>query len=470
VQFSTGVFVFVFMPIALLSFLLARSVQLRQVLLVVAGYVFYGYHDWRYCALLAAITVVGFAAARLIEGSTGTRRARLTTAASLTTVLGVLWFFKYFDFFAGSLNALAGGGLVPVLSIALPLGLSFYAFNSISYIVDVSAKRTKASRSLLEYSAAVSFFPQLISGPLVRFHEIVTGLRDPRGHALGDRIVRGGWFFTSGLAKKVIIADSLARCVDPLVADVGSLSTLAAWQAALGYAFQIYYDFSGYSDMAVGLGLMFGIELPWNFDRPYNALGIRDFWRRWHISLSRWLRDYVFLPVSYSLSRKVGEFRALGFNQDYWIYATATLLTMALAGLWHGARWTFVVWGCYHGILLTTDQFGSKRLKRLPRPAYGLCTFLCVVMGWVVFRSPDLNTAVSWMHRMVVPVSSPAGAGPWGLSILLVACSVAVVRIPEIKDLKAPLNVRTAVIQGFLLFVSLLFMNNNQAAFLYYQF
>lgn len=468
-QFSSVEFIFVFLPIVLFLCLLINQVRTRLILLTIAGYVFYGYNDWRYCALLAGVSVAGFSFALWIEDSHGELKKRMITTAGVSFFVGTLVFFKYLNFVTESLNTVFGATLMPALAVSLPIGISFYTFNSISYILDVRAERTKASKSLIEYFSYIALFPQLISGPLLRFGEIAPELRALGVRVNGERFIRACWIFAIGLVKKVVIADTLGTYVNPMVADVATLSTLAAWQAALAYTFQLYYDFSGYSDMAVGLGLLFGLTLPWNFDSPYRSMGIRDFWRRWHISLSRWLRDYLFLAISYPLSRRTGDFKLLGFRQDYWLYAIAAIFTMTLAGLWHGARWTFVIWGCYHGILLAIDQFSSRKFKRLPKSIYSLATFLLVLFGWVIFRSPDLTTAGVWIHRMLYP-SCIVSHWSIGLTILLGFCTYAVIFIPEVKDINLRISTRSAILMGFLFFMSILFMNGHDSVFLYYQF
>jgi alginate O-acetyltransferase complex protein AlgI len=274
-----------------------------------------------------------------------------------------------------------------VLRIALPLGISFYTFQSMSYTIDVYRGRATALKDFIDFACYVSLFPQLVAGPIIRFAEIEDQLRGRRETV--EKFARGVAFFSLGLAKKVLLANPCGKVADT-VFDAGSVLLVDAWYGALAYAFQIYFDFSGYTDMAIGLGLMLGFVLPKNFDSPYKADSITDFWRRWHMSLSNWLRDYLYIPLGGSQK---------GPRRTY----INLLLVMLLGGLWHGAAWNFVLWGGFHGVLLALERARGKRslFEPLPRPLRVAGTFLLVLVSWVIFRSDNLPNAGALLANMV---------------------------------------------------------------------
>ncbi len=259
------------------------------------------------------------------------------------------------------------------------------------------------------------------------------------------------------MVKKVIVADTIAQLINPMLASYNTLSTVGAWGAALGYTYQLYYDFSGYSDMAIGLGYLFGIRIPQNFNAPYQALGSRDFWRRWHISLSTWLRDYLYISLG-------GNRKGVTRTQ------INLILTMLLGGLWHGASWTFVVWGLYHGVLLIVDRLAEPLTSRLPQLVYRCVTFLLVIVGWVLFRSTDFPMAAGWLQRMAG--QGPAGADglPLPLLAMVVLCFAASNILPSSWDFPFKPTLRWAILSATCLFVAYLFMNGRDTVFLYYQF
>ncbi|MGH9174561.1 MAG: MBOAT family O-acyltransferase, partial [Vicinamibacterales bacterium] len=381
--FNSLQFLFGFLPIVYFVFWRLRSRQTRYIWLTLTGYVFYSFWDYRFCSLMALSTIVSYAAGRGMLAHPHRKRVYLWTAVA--TDLALLGFFKYAGFAMRStseLAALFGWNLaVPAWNIVLPIGISFYTFHTITYIVDAYRGVIVPTKNFFEFSAYVSLFAQLVAGPIVRFRQIEADLEDLDG-ADKRRDLDVGWsFFTIGLIKKVLIADGLALLIDPMWATAGTLSTPDAWLAALGYTYQLYFDFSGYSDMAVGLGLMFGLRLPQNFNSPYKAVDIADFWRRWHISLSTILRDYLYIPLGGSRGGSLMTYRNL-------------LITMLLGGLWHGAAWTFVIWGGYHGVLLCLHRLTAHRTAILPLAIRQLSTFGLVVLGWVWFRSPTVADAL----------------------------------------------------------------------------
>ena len=335
----------------------------------------------------------------------------------MTVDLALLGVFKYANFALTSLNDLSsrwgGHWSFTTLDVILPVGISFYTFHTVTYIVDAYRGVITPTRSFVEFASYVSLFPQLVAGPIVRFRQIEDDLGDvDRAERRAD--LDTGWsFFAIGFIKKVLIADTIGGIVTPALADYAHLSTVGAWLCLLGFAYQIYYDFSGYSDMAVGLGYMFGLRLPQNFDSPYRATDMADFWRRWHISMSSFFRDYVFLPLGGGRGSRLALYRNL-------------MLTMLLVGLWHGAAWTFVIWGAYMGALLVLHHAIAPFWAALPLPARRAGTFLLFVVGLAFFRADSvpmalqlLGTLFSWQ-----PGPSPVGAEVLG-ALLLIAGAAA---------------------------------------------
>ncbi len=376
--FNSQAFILLFLPVVLgLYYALAHNRVARQLLIVLASMGFYGWWDWRFVPLLAALTVANW----LIAQWFGRAQARWIPVLGVVVNLAVLGLFKYADFLRGTVFDLAGQPWQP-WSLILPLGISFFVFQKISYLIDLR-RGDRHIYGFLDFCMFVGFFPQLIAGPLVRHNEIIHQFRaDPRGPAMWENLGRGFFLFVVGVTKKVALADTLAMAADPLFAKAATtaLNATEAWTAAGAYTLQIYFDFSGYSDMAIGLALMFGLVLPFNFDAPYRAVSIRDFWRRWHMTLSRFLRDYLYIPLG---GNRCGPVRQ----------AANVVLTMLLGGLWHGANWTFVAWGGLHGGALAVNHLWAQTGLRLPKVAGWALTMLFVICGWVLFRSPDFSTA-----------------------------------------------------------------------------
>jgi alginate O-acetyltransferase complex protein AlgI len=387
--FSSYTFLFQFLPATVLAFAAARRHSPRAGIMVLAGasLVFYG--AWRpvYLLLLVASVAVNFGLGLRMEDPLR-RRAIGTFGVALN--LAVLCYFKYTNFIFDSLNTLTGAPL-PFFNIVLPLGISFFTFQQIAYLVDVM-RGAKVERDVVSYTLFVSFFPHLIAGPLVHHAEMIPQFKRGRTGRSAVLAARGLAIFAAGLFKKVVIADNLAQFVSPVFAHLdagGGVTTPWAWLATLAYSLQIYFDFSGYSDMAIGLALLFGIRLPVNFRSPYRAISIVEFWRRWHITLSRFLRDYLYIPLG---GNRFGEQRRY----------INLLVTMLLGGLWHGAAWNFVVWGGLHGSYLCINHLWRAWRRREKRaPAGGLAaracswaiTFFAVVVAWVFFRARTADGA-----------------------------------------------------------------------------
>ena len=470
--FNSNVFLFAFLPVVFSLFWLSRTKQQRYLVLAVSGYVFYGYWDWRFCFLLLFSSLVSFTAGIMIDRtpSPGARRAWMI--ASVAVDLSVLGFFKYYDFVAGNLDRLLPGANLPLLHVVLPIGISFYTFHTISYIVDVARGRVRATHDLFEYLAYVSLFSQLVAGPIVRYREIEEDLERIDGPPREDHLARGIGFFVVGLVKKAVIADAIAGWIDPLLAVPASLSTAGAWMAALGYSLQLYYDFSGYSDMAVGLGLMFGLRIPQNFNAPYRALGISDFWHRWHISLSSWLRDYLYIPLGGNRGGSLQTHRNL-------------MLTMILGGLWHGAAWNFAAWGCYHGLLLVGHRLAQPALERVTQVARGMwrtpwfvlrlfIMFHLTCYGWLLFRAKSF----AQIAHMTGVLSQPLAAVPVEtLSRVAVLCAPVIIvqiiqyrtgRLEFLRHPWLPLAGKAAFYSALL--YCALFHGAAPQAFVYFQF
>ncbi|MDR1605137.1 MAG: MBOAT family protein [Gracilibacteraceae bacterium] len=386
--FSSVTFLYWFLPIVLaLYFITPRpggSLRWRNAILLIASLVFYAWGEPVYVLLMAAEAVSGWLGGLLIDRWRGRPGARAALVCSLAVGIGGLMFFKYADFFLANVNTLFGAGL-SLLRLALPIGISFYTFQIMSYTIDLYRGRTAVQRSLAAFCTYVMLFPQLIAGPIVRYVDVekeLTGRRHtPLDFALGARR------FIIGLSKKVLIANVLGE-----LADLGKNSTenslLFAWLYIVAYAFHIYFDFSGYSDMAIGLGRMFGFHFLENFNYPYIARSVTEFWRRWHISLSGWFRDYVYIPLG---GNRVAPARHI-FN---------ILFVWFLTGFWHGAGWNFILWGLYFALLLLLEKYAlHSLLARLPRPFAHAWVALCVLVSWAFFDAPNLAAALAVIGHM----------------------------------------------------------------------
>lgn len=395
--FNSFVFLLLFLPAALILHAGVERYRpsLRLPLLVVLSFVFYGYWDWRFVPLLAFSVGSNWLIAQLFLA---TKRPSVVAGAIIFN-LGVLAVFKYANFFA-DLAALVPGVPERHLDWALPLGISFFTFHHIMYLVDL--RRGIAPRfDLTRYALYIAFFPQILAGPLVRWREIMHQF-DERPYQRADadeRIARGLMLLTAGLAKKVFLGDPLSEIANPVFAAAAAGKTLGvveAWQGTLAFTFQIYFDFSGYTDMALGIALLFGIVLPQNFDVPYRASSLQDFWRRWHMTLSRFLRDYLYIPLG-------------GNRHGFAVQLGALFATMALGGLWHGAAWTFVAWGVMHGLGLCAGLVWRRNGWRMPTLLGWGLTFLFVVAAWVLFRAQTFPAALAIYKGL-------AGIGPKGFA------------------------------------------------------
>ncbi|MBI5723511.1 MAG: MBOAT family protein [Planctomycetes bacterium] len=467
--FSSHIFLFYFLPAGLLLYYLCPR-RLKQAVLTILSYIFYGWANPLFALLMLATTLIDYIAGLAMTGQfrlSAWRRAvpplppggarsagqKAALICSVAANLAILGFFKYFNFAAENYNwfvtaaGISGLRLDSVMRVVLPLGISFYTFQSMSYAIDVYRGRAAAARNFADYACFVSMFPQLVAGPIIRFTEVAGQLKN-RSHTF-EKFARGTAFFAMGLAKKILLANPCGQVADA-VFDAGSRGVAEAWAGAVAYSMQIYFDFSGYSDMAIGLGLMLGFVFPKNFDSPYLSRSITEFWRRWHISLSTWLKDYLYIPLG-------GNRKGAGRT-----YANIAIV-MLLGGLWHGAAWTFLIWGAMHGALLMLERTGGKKgfWSRLPAPAATACTFVFVSLTWVFFRSPDLISAMQYLGNMFGLGGEQQGSAllggiilrPYYLASLGAACCVTWLA-PQTWDFTRTLTAPKAALAGLLVLIS----------------
>ncbi|HSJ50179.1 MAG TPA: MBOAT family O-acyltransferase [Actinomycetota bacterium] len=399
--FPTTDFAIFFAVVFALHWVLNPHRRLWKWFMLAASYTFYAWWDWRLVWLLALVSALAQAGALWVEAQDDERRRKGRTVVVVLSLLLPLAWFKYYGFFALNLaNAFESIGLsapLPLLQVILPVGISFYTFMAISYVVDVSRLEITPA-PWLDVFVYLAFFPHLVAGPIVRGDELLPQIRRERDSRRVD-LSRAGYLILGGLFKKIVVSTFLAaHIVDPVFGSPEAHSALETLFAIYGYAIVIYTDFSAYSDIAIGSALLLGFEFPQNFDRPYAATSLRDFWRRWHITLSRWLRDYLYIPLGGS---RFGDGRA----------AAAILATMLLGGLWHGAGWTFVAWGAMHGVSQVIGRARRRRRRELGLPAEPtagaqlvrarLVTFHLVCLGWVLFRADSVGTAVRVLGRLL---------------------------------------------------------------------
>jgi len=466
--FNSYEFIFLFLPIVLIGYYLLVPERGRLIFLTLVSYVFYGWWDYRFCSLMFLTTVIDYVAGLKIYQARTPRGKRAWLLVSIVSGLLLLGFFKYYELLARSTNEVATWfrgapvQLLPILHLILPIGISFYTFHSMSYTIDVYRGIVKPARRFSDFTCFVALFTQLVAGPIIRYHDLADQLVF-RTHTW-DKAARGITFFVMGLVKKVILADGVAPIV-ARVFDMPSPGFVESWLGVVSYAMQIYFDFSGYSDMAVGLGYLFGFQIPQNFNSPYKAASITDFWRRWHISLSTWLRDYLYISLG---GNRLGNFRTY----------LNLFITMLLGGLWHGANWTFVIWGGYHGALLAIERAAGKRslVSSLPLPLQRAVTFVLVLIGWVLFRCSTLDQAgalfsgMLGLHGAGVSVWPFLALAPWCGLILVLALAVTW-SLPNTWEINwRPgfwLTIALAVL--FLICLAVILVNSS-SPFLYFQF
>ncbi len=397
--FNTLLFLYLFLPICLFFVTIARK-DMKNAFLLFASFIFYAWGGVSYVAILAGSTLANYFIGLALGNASkkGVRKAWFITGILVNVV--PLLVFKYTGFFIENLNVLTcffGLSPLTVQEIVLPLGISFYSFKAVTYLVSLRRGEVPVQRNYIDLALYIAFFPSVLSGPIDPYRTFFPQLRERRLTVEG--FTSGIRRFALGLGKKMFIANTLAVVADQVFDSPHAiLSTPLAWLGLICFGLQIYYDFSGYTDMAIGLGQMFGFRLSENFNFPYIAQSVKDFWRRWHLTLSGWLRDYIFLPIAYSLSRKMKKERYLSVRSDQLIYFMATTVTFFVCGFWHGAAWNFIVWGLLHGLMLIIEQFGLRMiLKKLFPPLRTLYTLFFVMLAWVFFRTSTLADAFSFI-------------------------------------------------------------------------
>jgi len=471
VLFPTVDFAVFFALVFVGHWLLAPRARAWRWFMIAASYVFYAWWDWRFVPLLIGVSALAQVGALLVERYPDEWRRRLAMGAGVVAVTAPLALFKYYGFVALELANLLGSPPLPLAQLVLPVGVSFYTFMAISYVVDVYRRDTELA-STGDVFLYLSFFPHLVAGPIVRPEELIPQIatrRDPRS----IDVAGAAWLIMGGLFKKVVISSYVvAQIVDPVFGDPGGHSALETLMAIWGYAVVIYADFSGYTDIAIGVARLLGFEFPQNFDRPYAARTVQEFWRRWHMTLSRWLRDYLYIPFG---GNRKGRLRTY----------VNLLLTMAIGGLWHGAAWTFVLWGLLHGAYLVAGQIVARgrAVGELAEPSAGrwrpwlqrLATFHLVCLGWVLFRADSLDTAVDVLGRLVGGWDEPTTLVTPAL-VLAVFGMLAVQVIP--RGASAAIRERLAVMRpvplgvalGLTLFAITTMGPQGVAPFIYFQF
>lgn len=483
--FSSHIFVFYFLPLALLLYY-AVPRRGQHVMLILLSYLFYGWANPLFVLLMFASTLTDYVSGLVISGQRpdwgddksiplerGGPRSRLQKGALVATIclnLCLLGFFKYFNFGIDSYNALVASlGLDDArwqtfFRVTLPLGISFYTFHAMSYAIDVYRGDARAIRNYIDYACYVAMYPQLVAGPIIRFQDVADQL-EYRTYSV-EKFARGVAFFGFGLAKKVLLANPCGKVAD-MAFDAGSVGTADAWMGVVGYAFQIYFDFSAYSDMAIGLALMLGFVFAKNFDSPYRAQSITEFWRRWHISLSTWLRDYLYVPLG---GNRKGPERT---------YVNLAIV-MVLGGLWHGASWNFVIWGALHGALLAFERAQGKDsvYSNLPGPLKTALTFVIVCFTWVFFRAETLPQAVAYCASMLGLAHSVPADGlvasviyqPYYLGSLA-AAAVVTWSFPQTWDFTRRITLPRAALALVLMWLALLVLTTQSFnPFIYFMF
>ena len=448
----------------------------QNLMLLAASYVFYGAWDWRFVSLLIGSTVIDFYVARYIASHRDARTRKLAVVLSLAYNLGVLAFFKYFNFFADGLTrvlGLAGLRADPVtLHIILPMGISFYTFMTISYVIDVYRREIEPAKTLTDFALFVAYFPHLVAGPILRASKLLPQITHPR---IVNRAqsTEGFWLVAWGLFQKMFVADNLAPLVQAAFSPSASPSGAAVLAGTYAFAFQIYGDFAGYSNMARGISKLLGIELNVNFRFPYFVTSPQEFWRHWHISLSTWLRDYLYIPLGGSHGSTLATRRNL-------------MITMLLGGLWHGAAWTFVLWGFYQGLALIVGHsirdWSERRGISIPeglhwkRVALGLLMFHVTCFGWLIFRANSIAQVGSLSERLardLVPSAPALGALLLPIALLVLPWLVVHIYQARKESESAPLNLIPPVryaLYGAVFYLVLLFGSFEGAQFIYFQF
>ncbi len=389
--FASITFLLYFLPIFILIYHFIPK-NWKNGIILLASILFYSWGGPKFIFVILLTTFLDFFLVQKMYYAQSKSQKNIFLILSLCLNLGILFYFKYANFFVDNLNAFLGLN-IPLKKLLLPIGISFYTFESITYVVDVYRNVHPPLKNFWHYQTYILLFPKLIAGPIVRFHEIADQITDRK--ETYDKKIHGLILFCLGLAKKVILANTIGRQADEIFSmPIENIDTAAAWVGALSYTFQIYFDFSGYSDMAIGLCKIMGFEIPENFNNPYTSQSITEFWRRWHITLGRWMKSYLYIPLG---GNKISTIRTL---INLWI-------VFLLSGLWHGAGWNFILWGAYHGFFLVTERYKLLNVySKIPSLLRILWTFLIVSTGWVLFRNEDIHYAVAVIQKMYIPTFS----------------------------------------------------------------
>ena len=467
--FSSMVFLWIFLPVVFVLSLLIRKPKFQNILLLSASLLFYAWGEPRNILLLLASILLNWLFGLLIERFRG--RAKVFLILDILVNLGLLCYFKYTDFFINTINHVVPGASIPLANIALPIGISFFTFQAMSYVIDLYRGQIKVQKNLLYLALYVSFFPQLIAGPIVKYRDIEVQIENRCVTAAG--ISSGFRRFVYGLGKKVLISNLVAQAADNLYGlDVSSLTGGMAWLCALTYTLQIYYDFSGYSDMAIGLGRMFGFEFLENFNYPYISSSIREFWRRWHISLSTWFQEYLYIPLG---GNRKGKFRT---------YLNLLIVFFA-TGMWHGASWNFIGWGMYHGLFSVVERIGFGKVLKRSKILSHVYTMMVVMIGWVFFRVENIRQGFSIVARMLMPwrytetdvlLGTQVGAeAVIAMVIGILGCGILQTAFSGKKTAALAEKWKGSIVEfvwcAMILFVSILLLaNNTYNPFIYFRF
>ncbi len=464
--FSSTIFLCVYLPLVLLGYYICPK-KGRNLFLLIVSLVFYAWGEPKYVFLMMFSIVINFVFGLLMDKHRqNEKRLKLLLVLSVVIDLGLLSVFKYTDFIITNVNAVFNTGF-DLLNIALPIGISFYTFQAMSYTIDVYRDDVRVQRNLIDFGMYITMFPQLIAGPIVRYSDVQDQLAE-RSVTSAD-FSEGVMRFVVGLGKKVLLANQMGAVWSGIYALGGDVSALTAWTGAAAYTFQIYFDFSGYSDMAIGLGRMFGFKFPENFRYPYESVSITDFWRRWHITLSTWFKEYLYIPLG-------GNRRGLARQ------ALNLLIVWALTGFWHGAGWNFVMWGLYYfAILFIEKLFLLKVLDRLPKLFRHVYALLLIVIGWVIFASDDVSVLLPYLGSMFGANGALGGMDVYTLAtkaVLLVICCIASTELPKklFVSCTGAMNEKAAfvlksVLTLALLALSMIFLiGDSYNPFLYFRF
>ena len=468
--FSSLVFLWFFLPAAVFLYYLAPGRNAKNIVLFAASLIFYGWGGPRYLLLVLLTALLCYAAGLCLDAA-GERTAlkKLSVGVFVLITLGILGYFKYYNFFAATAGRLAGKELFPLRDIVLPLGISFYTFQAISYVVDVYRGKSPAQKNLFHMALYLFLFPQILSGPIIKYHQVAGQLTN-RNETISMQFY-GIKRFVYGLAKKVLLANNLGQLWDAYKAlPAAELTTAGAWLGVIAFSLQIYFDFSGYSDMAIGLGRIFGFYYEENFNYPYLSSSITEFWRRWHISLSTWFRDYLYIPLG-------GNRKGLGRT------CVNLFIVFLATGLWHGASMTFIIWGIYHGIFILSERLWLKKvLDRNPVKFLNhLYAMFVVVFGWLLFRAPSMTYAIDLAKAMIRPSKGLWNAGLFAnnkilfLAVLgILLCGPVQALFPRFRNHifdEENVSYGDIAVMIVLLFLStMVVVSSTYTAFIYFQF